>query len=797
MFSSLKSLATSSAIKAAYNISDDSGFSAGAWQVQDAVKKSTKQEVSVLTFSKKSLEQPLQRTSSSLRQSFDAIYTQLKNEAATLARLRHPAMLEVVEPIEESRSSIIFVTERITGCLASMVNDEEGDSTYSRRARGDANKLDEVEIQKGLLQVTIGLEFLQSVAQMVHGNLVPESIFINAKGDWKLGGFSFAIALKDSARYIPPDYDNRLPKHVQRNLDYAAPEFIIDETIDPLNDMFSLGCLICALVSSKRQSIIQCQQNIHLYRKAVDNLNLNALTGVPPYLRDVLPQLLTRRPANRLSANAFQSSPFFDNLLMNSIRFLDSFPEKTTSERQSFMRGLQTVIPQFPPRVLNKKILPGLLDQFQDHQLLPLILPNIFLIAEGMTQKNFSDSVLPKLRTVLKITDSPASTMFLLEKMSVLRTKVTAQELKEDVMTLIYTALTGDTQYIQEKALKVSADLVKDLDLVTIKTALFPKIAEVFTHTTMLGIKVTALETFNVLVLQSLDKYTVIEKLVPLIKGIKTKEPAVAMAALALSSSCGAKVDHENIALDLLPQLWSMSLSPLLTQDQFKLFMTAIKDLSKRVEMEQAKKLSDSGAPAGTSMQVSSGDLMDDGASARPEDISFENLVLGSKQKPTAPMHQAASSVWPSTAENSTGAAFSWSTPAQPPAPQRQPVQTTLSSYPTLQPVPNTGSYPSRPVGLGQISTHSTTPQSTGANTPNYNISSTAGLDWSSNNRSAHQNYNGMTNNTTTSITSKANQFNWGTPQVAAAPYPNTQNAFPPPPQAPAKKGLDAYQSLL
>lgn len=48
MLNSLKSLASSSAIKAAYAIDEESGFNAGAWLVQNATKKSTRQEVSVL-----------------------------------------------------------------------------------------------------------------------------------------------------------------------------------------------------------------------------------------------------------------------------------------------------------------------------------------------------------------------------------------------------------------------------------------------------------------------------------------------------------------------------------------------------------------------------------------------------------------------------------------------------------------------------------------------------------------------------------------------------------------------------
>ncbi|CCG81569.1 putative Protein kinase Scy1 [Taphrina deformans PYCC 5710] len=797
MLNTLKNLASSSAIKAAYAISDEPGFSAGAWTVQDAIKKSTKQEVSVLTFSKKSLEQPLQRTSSSLRQSFDAIYTQLKGEAATLARLRHPAMLEVVEPIEESRNSITFVTERVTACLSSLVADDDGDSYSNRRSRNDTSRLDEIEIQKGLLQITIGLEFLQSVAQIVHGNLVPAAIFINAKGDWKLSGFSFAMAMKEDPRHNPPDYDNRLPQNVQRNLDYAAPEFVIDETVSPLNDMFALGCLICALVSPKHKSIIQSNQNLHLYRKAVENLDLSSLQGIPSYLRDVLPQLLTRRPANRLSASAFQSSPFFDNILMNSIRFLDAFPEKTASERQGFMKGLQTVIPQFPPRVLTKKILPGLLDQFQDHALLPLILPNIFIISEGMTQKVFSEAVLPKLRSVFKLTDSPGATMFLLERMPVLKQKITALELKEDAMTLVYTSLTGDVQYLQEKALKVAAEIVKDLDLVTVKTVLFPKIAEVFTHTTMLGIKVTALETFNDLVLHNLDKYTITEKLLPLLKGIKTKEPAVGLAALTLSKSCGEKIDHENVAMDLLPQLWSMSLSPLLSQAQFKQFMNTIKELSARVETEQSRKLSDTGAVPGASIHsnVKSGDLMEDGPS---EDISFEHLVLGSKTKTTHATSSFGGSISAGEQNGSVKAPFNWSTPAQPAG--------GLSSFPAIQPVTATHSSPAYPVmtpsQTGQpmsrpfqstVNTYSASTYKPPAIQPT--ALSNSGIDWTAATTQKPAFPTPPMNNTAS--------FSWSSPQPsshATFPPPSQRLAstIPPPPQANSqRKGLDSYQSLL
>jgi SCY1-like protein 2 len=148
---------------------------------------------------------------------------------------------------------------------------------------------------------------------------------------------------------------------------------------------------------------------------------------------------------------------------------------------------------------------------------------------------------------------------------------------------------------------------------------LFPVIAAVFSKTSSLGIKVRGLEAFVILCggsndpadtndgldgvmngtarkknsSSTLDKYTMQEKIVALIKGIKTKEPAVAIAALNVLREVGGVADADFVAMDLLPILWSMSLGPLLDLKQFQSFMELIKSLSSKVEAEQTRKLQD------------------------------------------------------------------------------------------------------------------------------------------------------------------------------------------------------------
>jgi SCY1-like protein 2 len=111
-------------------------------------------------------------------------------------------------------------------------------------------ELDEIEIQKGLLQIGKALQFLHESAKLVHCNLTPDAIVINAKGDWKLSGFGLSTYLTSQNGQPPkwdfPSFDKALPQAVQRDFDYMAPEYALDETLVPSNDMYALGAIIFA-----------------------------------------------------------------------------------------------------------------------------------------------------------------------------------------------------------------------------------------------------------------------------------------------------------------------------------------------------------------------------------------------------------------------------------------------------------------------------------------------------------------------------------------------------------------------
>lgn len=751
----------SSNIAANYEIGKTLVATSGAWTIFDGKKKSTGIQVSVFVFDRKSLEIGISggfsaRTSAtSIRKVQDEIVERLKREASSLARLRHPSILQLVEPVEDTRhGGLMFATEPVTASLAGLLAEKDlqegsGSTAGQRRSRyvveeADGRRrrreveIDELEIQKGLLQVSKGLEFLHESAGLVHANLTPEAIYVNAKSDWKISGLSFA-GPPDGAeghQSIPPIplsevlyHDHRLPQSVQLDLDYTSPDFVLDSNVTASADVFSLGLVIVALYNSPHASPLQTSGNQSTYKRifSSDSTTPSARNEylssrpLPKELKQTLPQLLARRPAQRITAREFQQSAYFDNILVNTIRFLDALPAKTASEKAQFMRGLGRVMPQFPASVLGKKVLVALLDEMKDKELLSLILQNVFKIVKAIPsgRRIFPEKVLPMVREVFltkpstqeRDTSKEAGLMVIIENMGLIVENCSGKEFKDDVLPIINLAMESSTHSLVDATLKCLPAILPVLDFSTVKHDLFPCVASVFSKTSSLGIKVSGLEALLTLcggspaeqlpaqddlsgVLHdqqkvaaltgtALDKYTVQEKVVPLVKAIKTKEPAVMMAALNLSRQVGKIADTEFLALDLLPMLWSFSLGPLLDLQQFKSFMDLIKSLSSRIEREQTKKLQELSATNKPSESHSlDASRTTNGASglvrSAVNEDDFERLVLG---KPV----QAA----PKTTMQAP--AFSWSSTNIQNNPASRPItpDTTLSSFPSLQPASN------------------------------------------------------------------------------------------------------------
>lgn len=363
-------------------------------------------------------------------------------------------------------------------------------------------------------------------------------------------------------------------------MDYTSPDFVMDGNITPAADMFSLGMLIIALYNSPHRSPMEFNGSASSYKRAfsssasIPNRTNNFMSSQPlprDVMNGVLDRLITRRPAQRIDAREFQQAQYFDNILVSTIRFLDSLPAKSPNEKSQFLRGLPRILNQFPKSVLDKKILPALLEEMKDRELLTLILQNVFKIVTMLPagKRAFTERVIPKLREIFLSAAAPnskgqsperdslkeAGLMVLLENMQIAADNSNGKEFKDDILPIINYALESPTHSLVDAALRTLPIVLPILDFSTVKNELFPVIASIFAKTSSMGIKIRGLEAFKTLCggggneqddyqgdgltgmvaapkiksssVSILDKYTIQEKIVPLLRGIKTKEPAV------------------------------------------------------------------------------------------------------------------------------------------------------------------------------------------------------------------------------------------------------------------------------
>jgi SCY1-like protein 2 len=84
------------------------------WKIYNGVKKTTRQKAAIFVIDRKSFDTRLQNSS---RAEKDFMWDLYKKAISQLTRLRHPQILTVQHPLEESRDCLAFATEPVINDL--------------------------------------------------------------------------------------------------------------------------------------------------------------------------------------------------------------------------------------------------------------------------------------------------------------------------------------------------------------------------------------------------------------------------------------------------------------------------------------------------------------------------------------------------------------------------------------------------------------------------------------------------------------------------------------------------------
>ncbi|XP_063252309.1 SCY1-like protein 2 isoform X2 [Prinia subflava] len=571
-----------------------SGGNGLAWKIFNGTKKSTKQEVAVFVFDKKLIDK---------YQKFekDQIIDSLKRGVQQLTRLRHPRLLTVQHPLEESRDCLAFCTEPVCASLANVLG--SWDNLPSPLPSDIKEyKLYDVETKYGLLQVSEGLSFLHSSVKMVHGNITPENIILNKSGAWKIMGFDFCIQSTNPSEQEPKfpckEWDPNLPSLCLPNPEYLAPEYILSVSCETASDMYSLGAVMYAVFNKGKPIFEVNKQDIYKsFSRQLDQLSRlssNTLQNIPEEVREHVKLLLNVAPAVRPDADQMTKIPFFDDVGAMTLQYFDSLFQRDNLQKSQFFKGLPKVLPKLPKRVIIQRILPCLTSEFVNPDMVPFVLPNVLLIAEECTKEEYIKLILPDLGPVFKQQEPIQILLIFLQKMDLLLTKTPPDEIKNSVLPMVYRALEAPSIQIQELCLNIIPTFANLIDYPSMKNSLIPRIKNACLQTSSLAVRVNSLVCLGK-ILEYLDKWFVLDDILPFLQQIPSKEPAVLMGILGIYKCTFTHkklgITKEQLAGKVLPHLIPLSIENNLNLNQFNSFICVIRDMLNRLEAEHKTKL--------------------------------------------------------------------------------------------------------------------------------------------------------------------------------------------------------------
>ncbi|CAG9769647.1 unnamed protein product [Ceutorhynchus assimilis] len=560
------------------------------WKIYKGTKRSTKQEASIFVFEKRQLEKWNKNDR-------ELVLESLKHGVQQLTKIRHPQVLTVQHSLEESRDSLAFATEPIFSSLANILGET---TNMPQPANMSDYKLFDVEIKYGLLQISEGLQFLHNDVKLLHKNICPESIVINSSGVWKIFGLDFCVhdtnPPNQAANFPFQEYSPTLPSVCQPNLNYFAPECILTQSHSTASDMFSLGMLVYTLHSPGKQcfspvkDLHQCKSRV----QQLKNLSVNKLQGIPDDLREFVKLLLNLTPEIRPDAHQFIKIPYFDDVGVKTLTYLDSLLQWDNLQKSQFYKGLPEALSKLPHRVKLQRVLACLVRDLGQPTMVPFILPSIFDISQDCSKEEFKSCVLPHLKPLMKIMEPIQILLIMLQRMELLLKLTPAEDVQQHVLPMLYRGLDSDSPQIHELCLSILPTFAGLLDHANVKNSLLPRIKKLCLNTSTLSVRVNCLLCVGKL-LEHLDKWLVLDEVLPFLPQIPSREPAVLMGVLGIYKIAmnhkKLGISKEIMATRILPFLIPLCIENGLTLAQFGAITSLVKEMFQAVENEHRTKL--------------------------------------------------------------------------------------------------------------------------------------------------------------------------------------------------------------
>lgn len=169
-----------------------------------------------------------------------------------------------------------------------------------------------------------------------------------------------------------------------------------------------------------------------------------------------------------------------------------------------------------------------------------------------------------------------------------------AEDIQQHVLPMLYRGLDCESPQIHELCLSVLPTFAGLLDHSNVKNSLLPRIKKLCLSTSTLSVRVNCLLCIGK-ILENLDKWLVLDEVLPFLPQIPSREPAVLMGILGIYKIALTHkklgITKEIIASRVLPFLIPLCIENGLTLQQFNALTSLVKEMFHIVENEHRTKL--------------------------------------------------------------------------------------------------------------------------------------------------------------------------------------------------------------
>lgn len=246
----------------------------------------------------------------------------------------------------------------------------------------DGRSVSEMEISRGLLNLTEGLQYLHNVQRKLHLNISPDAVVITMEGKWKFCSFGLSLSfqqgetLKLASPYFLKLDPNAHALRLEPDLRYAGVELAIGgfdpkgiRYLTPGTDVFALGVLAFEVYRFNLQRaphscvVGVVNNNVNYHTPALEALSVLDYSFLPVSgpsggLKEILKAMMAIDVRTRISTNEITNHPFFVTGAISFLRVVDTLKSRDVGAQSSLLLVLPQHLNSFPQRVLERTVLP-------------------------------------------------------------------------------------------------------------------------------------------------------------------------------------------------------------------------------------------------------------------------------------------------------------------------------------------------------------------------------------------------------------------------------------------------------